>query len=366
MTPGEGKDRATVARILDANANRCAEGLRVIEEIARFSMQDAPLTARLKEMRHEIRRMAEALSERSLESRNSAADVGSQSATRSEFSRGSIEGVARANFARAQEALRVLEEFGKCIDADKARRFKALRFELYSTEKDFFEGASAPLRMPPSPFLYAILDRSLVSSEAVSSVAAALAGEGVDMLQYRAKHAGPAERRRDLVAIRAAVGGTRIPILVNDDPELACETGADGVHLGAHDMSPIEARALIGRHRIIGVTVHTIAELEAVPLEAVDYVAVGAVFPSPTKPDAKTVGLEFVKLARGRVSRCLVAIGGITPSNAGEVFDAGADGIAVVSALLDGDVRKNCFTLRGIIDTRLQQRRRGGRERADD
>lgn len=359
MTYGNDQDRETIVRILDANANRCAEGLRVIEEIARFSMRDGALTAQLKEMRHEIRRTAESLSKGSLESRDSVTDVGRESATRSELSRGSLENIARANFARAEEALRVLEEFGKCIDTGSARTFKSLRFELYSIEKDFFEGAGAPVQMPEPPFLYAILDRGLVASEAVGSVAAQLADGGVDMLQYRAKDAGTSEKRRDIAAILAAVRGTPIPVLVNDDAELACETGAHGVHLGARDMPPVEARALLGRNRIIGVTVHTIDELEAVPVDAVDYVAIGAIFPSPTKPDASEVGVEFVKLVRARIALRLVAIGGIGPSNAAEVLDAGADGIAIVSALLAGDVRKNCFTLRHIIDTRLQQQKRG-------
>jgi thiamine-phosphate diphosphorylase len=122
-------------------------------------------------------------------------------------------------------------------------------------------------------------------------------------------------------------------------------------------MSPAEARSLLGSGRIIGVTVETLAGLARVPFEAVDYVAVGAVYPSPTKPDARTVGVEFVRTVRSLTPVPLVAIGGIGPSNVGEVLDAGADGIAVVSALLMGDVRKNCFTLKEIIGTRLQRRK---------
>jgi thiamine-phosphate pyrophosphorylase len=356
MTPaGNDHDRATVMRILDANANRCAEGLRVVEEIARFSMQDPLLQARLKEMRHEIRRTADFLSSDSLESRDSESDIGRQSATTSELARGSIGRVARANFARAEEALRVLEEFGKCIDPEKARRFKSLRFELYSIEKRFFGRGEPARRMPASPFLYAILDRCLVPHEKVSAVAALLVEGGVDLLQYRAKETPVAEMRNDLRAVLAAVRRRPIPVLVNDEVELAVELGADGVHVGAHDMPPREARDILGPDRIVGVTVHTLEELDAAPLGLVDYVAVGAVFPSPTKPSAGVVGIEFVELVRSRVDGCLVAIGGITASNAAQVLEAGADGIAVVSGLLEGDIGKNCFTLRRIIDTRLQR-----------
>ena len=123
MTGMSDTDLAVVMRILDANANRCAEGLRVVEEIARFSMQDGTLTASLKGVRHEARRGVEALAKGALRHRDSVGDVARGSATASELSRGSLDAVARANFARAQEALRVLEEFGKLVDEEGSRLF---------------------------------------------------------------------------------------------------------------------------------------------------------------------------------------------------------------------------------------------------
>ena len=350
-------DRAAVIRIIDANANRCAEGLRVVEEVARFSTRDAALTESLKEIRHEVRRAAERLAGDALEHRDSDGDVGRRSATASELTRGSLASVTRANFARAEEALRVLEEFGKLVAADGARTFKSLRFALYSMERSFFGGSRAALRMPRSPFLYAILDRSVVAHGDVPSVAAALVAGGADMIQYRAKEAGAAEKRRDLVALLGAVRGTAIPVIVNDDVELAHETGAHGAHVGAEDVPPEEARAMLGADRIVGVSISTLEELSRATLDSVDYVGVGAIYPSATKRAAKVVGLELVRAVRSRTAKPLVAIGGIGPSNAAEVLDAGADGIAAVSALLADDVRKNCFTLKEIIGTRLQRRK---------
>ncbi|MCX5752431.1 MAG: hypothetical protein NTW97_02160 [Candidatus Krumholzibacteria bacterium] len=197
-------DRAVVLRILDANANRCAEGLRVVEEIARFSMRNAPLTASLKDLRHEVRRGVEALAEGALQHRDSVGDVARGSATASELARGSLAAVARANFARAEEALRVLEEFGKLIDEKESGRFKSLRFALYAIERGYFAEATGAARIPPPPFLYAILDRSVVGSGNVAFAAGALVSAGVGMIQYRAKPAGEAEKRRDIVAILEA------------------------------------------------------------------------------------------------------------------------------------------------------------------
>jgi thiamine-phosphate pyrophosphorylase len=347
-------DRAVILRILDANGNRCAEGLRVVEEIARFSMQDATLTGSLKDVRHEVRRGVEALAQGALMRRDSDGDVARGSATASELARGSLSAVARANFARAEEALRVLEEFGKLVDENGSRLFKSLRFALYTIERGFFAGTSLAARVPRPPFLYAILDRSAVASGDVASTAEAFVSAGVGMIQYRAKLAGGAEKRRDILCILEAARSASIPVIVNDDVELACETGADGVHIGAEDMPPGEARSMVGPGRIVGVSVTSLDELARLPSDAVDYVGVGPVFPSPTKPEAKALGVEFVRSVRGGTELPLVALGGITAKNALEVIDAGADGIAAVSALCAGDVGKNCFTLKKIIATRLR------------
>ncbi len=347
-------DRAVVLRVLDANANRCAEGLRVVEEIARFSLQDASLTAGLKEVRHEARRGVEALAQGALRHRDSAGDVARGSATASELDRSSLAAVARANFARAEEALRVLEEFGKLIDEGGSRLFKSLRFDLYAIERGFFAGTTGVARMPRSPFLYAILDRSLVDRGNVAAVAGELVSAGVGMIQYRAKAIGGEERRRDVVAILEKARRASIPVIVNDDAELAAETGADGVHVGALDAPPGEARSIVGPGRLVGVSVTSLDELARVSPDGVDYIGIGPVFPSPTKPEAGALGVEFVRSARSRTSLPLVALGGIRAENALEVIDAGADGIAAVSALLAGDVGKNCFTLKKIIATRLR------------
>jgi thiamine-phosphate pyrophosphorylase len=348
------RDRAAIERILDANANRAAEGVRVIEEIARFSLCDETLTARLKHLRHEIRDAVSSIAAGALAHRASDADVGRTSATPSELARGSLSIVARANFSRAEEALRVLEEFGKLVDVEAARRFKRIRFELYTIERAFFAGGAAAASMPPRPFLYPILDRGIVSSGDVHSVAEALAAGGAGLIQYRAKNVPRGEMRRDIVAVMAATRSAALPVIVNDDVELAVETGAAGAHIGATDLAPAEARAMLGPGAILGVTVLSLEELDRVPLESVSYIAVGPVFPSPTKPDVRAVGLDAVRIARRRVPGTLVAIGGITPESAASVIDAGADGIAVVSAVLEGDVRKNCFTFLRFIGTKRE------------
>ncbi len=346
-------EMAIVLRIIDANVNRCAEGLRVVEEGARLGSCDRGLQERLKRIRHGVRREAEALPGRAVKYRDSDGDVGRGSGSASEMLRGSLEEVARANFARAEEALRVLEEYGKLVDTEASAAFKRYRFELYAVERNFLSKGGGGVGLPPSPFIYAILDRSVVSDEDYGETIRALIEGGADIIQYRAKERSPEERRRDLVVLLSAAGPAGVPVVVNDDPELAAEVGAQGVHLGAGDPSPEEARDLLGSDAIIGVTVHSAGELRGIDISLVDYVAVGSIFPSPTKPDVRPVGMELIgEASRLGEGTTVVAIGGIDAGNIEAVFDAGADGAAMISAILSGDVSKNCFTFKEIVARR--------------
>jgi thiamine-phosphate pyrophosphorylase len=352
----EEHEQRAVLRILDANANRCAEGIRVIEEIARFIMESESLTRRLKGIRHEVRSCMDRFTGESYRFRDAREDVGGSFSTGAESYRGSMKEVARANFRRSEEALRVVEEFGKLIDPETAKDVKALRFELYSLEGTFFDGMGTKAELPTVPFLYAILDRSIIPQADVADAAASLVAGGADLIQYRAKGIAQNEQRADLLAILTTVQ-RRVPVLVNDDPMLAAETGAEGVHLGPDDADPEEARSLLGPNRIIGVTAHSIEEALAAPAGIIDYVAYGAVFASPTKPDIEAVTPQSLAELRDQLRLPLVAIGGITPENVRAVLDAGADGIAVVSSILIGDIRKNCFTFKEIIARRRDNER---------
>lgn len=353
---GEDRDR-TILRILDANANRCAEGLRVIEEIARFELGNEELFKEIKEIRHSVRRVLEETAAGSFKSRDIASDVGSSFSSGSEDLRSGFPDIRRANFLRAEEALRVMEEFGKLLRPGSGRSFKELRFRLYNLERRMLSMTGEGRRMPVAPFLYAFVDRSWIPAEDVREAAGELISGGADIIQYRAKECTDSEKRRDLLEIVPVARSGSVPIIVNDLPEIAAETGADGVHLGMNDPDPLEARSILGRGSIIGLTVHEGEEIGQEALEAVDYIAFGAIYPTRTKPDIGTVGTELLARICRESALPVVAIGGISSENIEEVLDAGASGAAVIGAILDGDIRKNCFTLKGIID-----RKRGNRK----
>ena len=189
--------------------------------------------------------------------------------------------------------------------------------------------------LPPRPFLYPIVDVATLGARTVGSAVAALADGGATLVQFRGK--GLSDRRflelaaEALAAARA--GGAML--VVNDRPDVAVILGADGVHLGQDDLAPREVRPLLPPGALLGISTHGAEQVRRAAAEPIDYVAVGPVFPTRTKaaPDP-VVGLEMVRRARALTDRPLVAIGGITEENARSVADAGADGVAVVSALL--------------------------------
>jgi thiamine-phosphate pyrophosphorylase len=190
-----------------------------------------------------------------------------------------------------------------------------------------------PFSLPP---LYPILDTSFLPDFERGSylvrVVVELEEAGVTLLQYRNK------QNEDHIPHDAKVmkiGATSaLKLIMNDHPELAVEADFDGVHVGQMDVSPTEARTIVGPERIVGVSTHNRAQLEAADKMPVDYIAFGPVFATSSKlnPDP-VVGLAGVREARALTSKPLVAIGGITLANARTVLDAGADSVAVISAM---------------------------------
>jgi thiamine-phosphate pyrophosphorylase len=202
--------------------------------------------------------------------------------------------------------------------------------------------------------LYAITPDEPRTEILVGKVGQALRG-GASVVQYRNKTAGPelrCEQGRALAALCRAAGAA---FIVNDDLALALALDADGVHLGGDDGDLVEARRRLGQGRLLGASCYDRIEMAEVAAQAgVDYLAFGSVFNSVTKPAAVHAPLSLFAEARRRFSLPLVAIGGITLQNAPQVFAAGADAVAVISAVFDsGDIVASAAGF-----TRLHQQQR--------
>jgi thiamine-phosphate pyrophosphorylase len=183
--------------------------------------------------------------------------------------------------------------------------------------------------------LYAVTPDIPDTDELVRKARLALQG-GARVLQYRNKIATGALKLLQAQALRALTRDFDTTYIVNDDAELAALVDADGVHLGGEDGTIAKARALLGKQKIIGVSCYNRASLahEAVP-QGADYVAFGAFFASIVKPGAVKADVAMLQTVRQELSVPIVAIGGITLQNGKTLIDAGADGLAVISALFD-------------------------------
>lgn len=183
--------------------------------------------------------------------------------------------------------------------------------------------------------LYAITPDEKDTAALAAKVRQALRG-GAAAVQYRNKAADARLRRRQAQVLLDLCRGAGAPLIVNDDLELALAVSADGAHLGGEDGDLAHARARLGPGKLLGASCYNRLDLALAAQQAgADYVAFGSAFPSPTKPAAVRAPLELLREARMRLAITVVAIGGITPENAGTLIAAGAEAIAVLSALFD-------------------------------
>ena len=183
--------------------------------------------------------------------------------------------------------------------------------------------------------LYAVTPDEPDVESLTHKVRKALAG-GARIVQYRNKSANAALRREQGAALLALCRNASIPLIVNDDLDLALAIGADGLHLGREDSAIAVARAQLGKNKLLGASCYDKLELALAAREAgADYIAFGSAFPSATKPAATRAPLSLYRDAKTHLDAPIVAIGGVTTENAHTLIEAGADAIAVISALFD-------------------------------
>jgi thiamine-phosphate pyrophosphorylase len=319
-------------RIFDAASNRAGEALRVVEDYVRFVLDDPFLLRLCKEMRHELTAVVGAipLGER-LAARDTVQDVGTGVSTTAEMTRRDLRDVAGANLRRLQESLRSLEEYAKLLDPNVAARCEQLRYRSYTLQQTIV-AASSPAGKLAKAQIYVLIDGA-ASPEAFAQRVRTLVDGGVDVLQLRDKKLDD----RTLVArgrlLRELTRGTATTFIMNDRPDLALLTDADGVHVGQEELTVHDARRIVGPNRIVGVSTHSLEQARRAVLDGADYLGVGPTFPSTTKSFAEFPGLEFVRAVAAEIRLPAFAIGGITLDNVGEVARAGLRRVAVSGAI---------------------------------
>jgi thiamine-phosphate pyrophosphorylase len=339
-------------RLLDAAANRAREALRVLEDVARFILNDAVLSQELKGLRHGLQQtIAKLANHRPLLARDTIGDVGTAISLPSEMTRGSLLSLVRSNAARAQEALRSLEELAKLTDSELAGRFEQLRYRTYTIEAVLGRRFLITPRLESARLCLLVTDS--LCKQAIGKVVREACAAGVDIVQLREKSMSDARLRELAGYVREWTAEAGVLFVVNDRPDIAALVGADGVHVGQEDLSVAEARRIVGGDKLVGVSTHTVEQLRRAALEGADYLGVGPVFASPTKTFESLAGLEFVREAAAETSLPWFGIGGINAANVEQFYGAGGRRIAVSSAICgSGNVGETTRQLRAELEAK--------------
>ncbi|MFN3925945.1 MAG: thiamine phosphate synthase [Pseudanabaenaceae cyanobacterium] len=318
------KEDRRLYRILDANLDRVREALRVIEEWCRFGQDNVQAVEILKDLRQQL---ASWHQPQFRSARNTSGDVGTGLTHPQEHQRLDITAVLLANFSRAQEGLRVLEEYSKLYDPAMARAMKQMRYRVYTLETMVMNDRRQKLS---NASLYLV---TMPVPNFMEQVAGALKG-GVDIVQYRDKDLADSDRLTIAKQLKELCQQYDALLIVNDRVDIALAVGADGVHLGQQDLPLPIARQLVGQDMILGQSTTNPEELHRAIEQGADYVGVGPVFPTPTKPNKPAAGCDYVRYARAHCPIPFFAIGGIDLTNLNDTISAGANRIAVVRALM--------------------------------
>jgi thiamine-phosphate pyrophosphorylase len=325
-----------VLRLIDANANRAREALRVLEDYARFLLNDDGICQTLKVIRHELTSCLRDVLPEAILHRDTPGDVGTAVKTESEGKRTSASDVVIAAGKRLGEALRAIEEYLKTVDPDDARTVESLRYRFYDVEKRI----ALTLRPGAARFadvrLYVLITESACNRHWLETAEQALLG-GADGLQLREKdlESGELLRRAELLVQACHRHGALC--VINDRPDVAMLAKADGVHLGQGDLPANQVRQVVGHDMIVGVSTHNLEHARRAVLDGADYIGVGPVFRSPTKPRDFLPGLPYAREVAEQISIPAVGIAGITAENVDEVLATGLRAVAVTAAVTQAD-----------------------------
>lgn len=332
-----------ISRVIDANLNRIGEGLRVVEDIVRYVLNDAPLQQRLKSVRHALTAIPGV--PEGIEGRDALQDAGRFSYGRRECDRTGLPDVLKANFRRIEEGLRVLEELLKLEETTPVQIVKHLRYEIYDVEKNAMAQISRPrLRRG----LYLVLSNPAAGYERLTEMAVSANIAAVQLRPKTGKACNgavapptAADDRNTLriaCSLRDITRASNTLFIVNDRPDIAALSDADGVHVGQDDLPPCAARRLVGGRKLVGLSTHNLNQIQASAAEPVDYVGFGPLYETGSKaiPDP-IVGPERLSQAAGLTGYPIVAIGGMTTMRIRQLDLTKCHCVGIISAISAAD-----------------------------
>lgn len=327
---------AGVWRAIDASANRAGEALRVVEDVVRFVLNDAQLTALAKDLRHTLATLlAQGALPQRVALRDVAGDIGIGVEPPVSLRRASPADLIAANTARAAQALRSLTECAAVVAPGAAAGFEQLRYRLYVLERGALAAARARDRLAGISLCVLIDGRADLAD--FERLVATLVEAGVRMFQIRDKALGmptlAVRVERALAIARRHATTDQTLVIVNDRADLAAAVGADGVHGGADDLPTALARRVIGPAALLGRTAHALAEARAAAADGADYLGIGPCFPSATKSFGEYASPDFLRTVSAEISLPAFAIGGVTLERLHELAALGVTRVAVAAAV---------------------------------
>ena len=323
----------SIQRLIDANLNRAAEAIRLLEDLARFVIEDAGCAETCKAARHDVHIAGEAIWPDMARAwhRDTAGDLGTQLSVPTETDRSSMRDLAVAAGARAAQALRALEEVAKLECGHTNKDLEAIRYRMYDAAAAIERRLGSTMVQQWPVCLLLTMSSCL---RPWSEVLEAALDAGIRCIQVREKDLSDRDLVEHIHAVRRHTVPYEATVIVNDRVDVALATEADGVHLGQNDLALLDARRLCAHRLIVGISTHTVNEvLDAVKLGA-DYIGIGPIHQSPTKPDLIPAGEELITQTlpcAGQMPH--LVIGGLTPESISQMQPIGVQGVAVGAAI---------------------------------
>ncbi len=325
-------DDLRIFQIIDANLDRAREGLRVLEDWARFGIGENNCVTRIKNFR-------QILGKNHLEvykqSRNYIEDQCKGLTHQEQTKRKKPEQIISSNAGRVQEALRVIEEFSRLQNNELSKIASEIRYEIYTLEVDLLSLSKRKRsqKILRENDLYVITEQKENLLKIIEEILIA----GVRIIQYRFKTGTDKDNLQEAMQIKNLCKRYNSLLIINDRVDLALAVEADGIHLGQDDFDLKTARKLLGYSKIIGISANNEIDISNALKEGCDYIGVGPVFETTTKKNKKPIGIEKIKTLTKELNIPWFAIGGIKSSNILYLKRNGLKKIALVSQLMNSE-----------------------------
>tara|TARA_B100001989_G_scaffold248783_1_gene222922 strand:- start:9 stop:1064 length:1056 start_codon:yes stop_codon:yes gene_type:complete len=324
-----------IFQIIDANLDRAREGLRVLEDWARFGLAENDCVKKIKNFR-------QILGKNHLEiykqSRNYVKDQSKGLTHREQLNRKTPKEIIGSNAGRVQEALRVIEEFSRIHNHELSRVASEIRYEIYTIEIDLLSISSRKKseEILKKNDLYVITDQKENLLGTIEEILIA----GVKIIQHRFKTGNDKDHLEEAIKIKNLCKRYKSLFIVNDRIDIALASNADGVHLGQDDLDSKTARKLLGYSKIIGISANNELDISNALRQGCDYIGIGPVFETSTKKDKKPLGVDRIKTLTKDLNIPWFAIGGVKANNISYLKTNGLKKVALVSQIMNSEYPK--------------------------